>query len=155
MKQIGIILLLTFLCAVTSLAQQVPKHPNEKLVKSPKYKVGQNVYTTGGLRTLVLCIAINKHSFNSEKILALAQQLRLDFPNEERISVIIFDDFTSAKRFSAVEIHNPHYDKDLKALRGGYFFEKATNVEFIEYSVKRGHSKIKIEIASSKTLGIN
>jgi hypothetical protein len=119
----------------------------------PKYRVAQRSYTATDRinRTLLLYISIEQSALNSETMLKLAERIKNDFCQEQRIQAVFFDQYKIAKRF----VPHPEsgtYHTDMTRIKGGYFIDRQTGEEYVTFSaVGKGLSDERKIIISQKT----
>ena len=114
---------------------------------APRYKIGRQYRTVASQTvpsppTLVLQVSVNSSSFNRASMLALADRLRRDFPKEVRLDAILFSDYRTAKVFTARD------DAQLATIRGGYYLDRTTGEEQIDFvpDANRPNDVIKIDL---------
>jgi hypothetical protein len=85
--------------------------------------------------------------FNKENMLKFTENIKARFCNEERISVVIFDDEKTANESRVVADYLLDQRK-APELRGFYSLDRKTGSEGIQFSTKRGNptDEVKIDI---------
>ena len=119
----------------------------------PAYQIGRTERTSEGPPTLLVQISIEPQHINRNDLVALAGQLKKVFCKEQRVDVAIFDAYRYARNFSPIE-ENPYYWQGLESMRGGYYFDRTTGEEYVEFSTipnyfKNKKDRVRIEISKN------
>lgn len=109
------------------------------------YRVGKSLRTVQGPKTLVVYISVDPRYFNQEDMVLLASQLKERFAAEPRLSVWIFDSYSSARSFIP-HPHSPTYTRDYDSLRGFYDLDRDKSTEKIRFSSSSGRPRDEIKI---------
>ncbi len=117
-----------------------------KVKHSPRYRIGQK-YRTVSDQKLVIYISVNPQHFNQADMTLLAQRLNKDFCGEDDLYAVIFDNYASARRFIPHQ-HSPTYERDWASMRGGYYLNRTTSIEYISFSPdpNRPRDEMKIDL---------
>jgi len=120
----------------------------DNLHPAPKYQLADKEFTVESEPTLAINISIDPKHLNQEDMKALAQTLNKDFSKEKKLSVLIFNDYQSARSF-VPHPHSPTYKRDLAAICGGYFLNRNSGEEYIYYvpDPSKPKEQIRIEIS--------
>lgn len=101
--------------------------------KKIDYRIGKTIRTTAGPPMLIVYISVKPERFNRQDMLLLARQLNDAFSTEQRVSIWLFDRYSSARDF-VPHPHSPTYERDFKALRGHYDLDRVTGKETMQFS---------------------
>src|SRR5262245_51951055 len=120
-----------------------------KVKHAPRYQIEQK-YRTVSDQKLVIYISVNPQHFNRADMTLLAQRLNKDFCGEDDLYAVIFDSYASAQHFIPHE-HSPTYKRDWASMRGGYYLNRVTGMEYISFSLdlNRPRDEVKIEISNA------
>ena len=138
------LLVALLLCLVIVVSNSVLSNAQvEELHKScstisepaPKYSIEERDYHVSPPRVLLLRITVPTEAMEGESVVRLACKLGSDFPNEDWIEVLIFDDRKAARRLAPGFTDQPHNWTYLWHLRGHYKLHRAEKKELIEYVV--------------------
>lgn len=157
MKRNGV----AFLCLISLLAfcppgltmptEQQPKKCAIPKKLGGKYKLVSIGHSVEGPLTLGLRVVVKPENFSREYMLQFAQRVKLEYCNEQRITVVIFDDYLAAKSARIVVDYLVGRDA-APELRGFYSLDRTTGEEGIQFSTVRGKPADEIVIdLSSKT----
>jgi hypothetical protein len=101
--------------------------------RPPRFKIARRYRTVRSRAisvppTLVLQVSVDPKSFDRERMLALADELKKRFPKEERVSAIFFSDYRAARSFTG------RNDKQLVAVRGEYYLDRRRGEEQVTFT---------------------
>lgn len=125
--------------------QKAIDHQQQNGNKSaPKYRVAYRHRTKAQPPILEVHISIDPKHFNRNEMVALARQLNKDFLRAPRVTVVICDEYETAK-YSGV-VHDLLMGSPALALRGFYEINRVSGKEGISFSTERGKRLNEIEI---------
>ena len=111
-----------------------PQENNSRNVqRKPSYRIGQEEYAGANEKLLLLFISINAKHLNSNDMISLANQLKLNYASEEQIQVSFFTNHKSAKTFS-LNSGSPNYSRNMEALAASYYLNRRTGEEYVSFS---------------------
>jgi hypothetical protein len=153
MKTIKQILCILFAIALlfngAIIAQNADKEKKHLLCKAsdkslPKYRIGQWVQT---LRTdiTVIRISIAPKYFNEREIRRLAERLKQEFCNEQKLHIALFDNYKAAKNGLRVYAYLTKQGIT-EELRGFYDLDRELGTETIFFNSKRNNPLDEIKI---------
>ena len=113
-------------------SQQIVKPPH-KNKNAPTYRIGYKARFKD--EKLLVQISVAPKYFNRQHMLALAQRLNKDFRSEQKLIVIVCDEYKAAKSPSLMDtlLIPPRS----LALRGVYELERVSGKESIRFSTER------------------
>lgn len=115
---------------------------------APKYRIAYRDRTKANPSILEVHISIAPKHFNRDDMIALAGRLNKDFSREQRVTVVICDEYETAKDPAIV------YDLLRRspplALRGFYEIDRVGGKEGISFSTNRGNPLDEVDIDLSK-----
>lgn len=139
-------------CVIVLIFASITEAQNTKLgtctVSSSvniKYKLGVWVRPVSETKTLFLQISIKPENFNKEFLIKLAERIKNEYCNEQKLSVVIFDNHKFAKDFSAFDEMFDSNNRNVK-VREIYDLDRITNKESIIFSSEIGKPINEIEI---------
>jgi hypothetical protein len=112
--------------------------------KAPKYRVGFQRRTKGKPSILLVQISVAPEHFNFAAIKLLAQQLKKDFQHEQHLTVLISDDYDTAR--SSDLLVDIMRREPPPGYRGVYELDSTAGREGINFSTKRGNPINEVDI---------
>ena len=100
---------------------------------APHYWVERHEYTSTKPAVLVLQISVPTEAFGGAAIVRLACKLSSDFPKENNIQALIFDDRKAARNLATGLTDQSHYGTYLWHLRGRYELDRERKLHFVEF----------------------
>lgn len=108
-----------------------------------KYKLISEVYTYGEAKHLLIEVAIKPKNFNRKYMIEFVKRIRAIYCNENSIYLSIFDN----KKDQLGAVHDLFMSNGkVDRRRGSYSFEKKTNEEILEFSLKKGNPRNEVKI---------
>src|SRR5437773_727864 len=102
----------------------------------PRYSIERREHYAGKRPTLLLRISMPTEAFNGTGVARLACKLSIDFPKEDAIEALIFDDKKAARSLSPFwTADQPHYGTYLWHLKGHYILDREKKQEFVEFLI--------------------
>lgn len=127
--------------AVSSYAQVEARHEKcadlPKAARPPDYSIQHRTYSPKEPRILGLHISVHPEvAWGDETaMVGLACRLASDFPNEQTIDALIFDDKKAARNLLLYYEEQPHHVAYLWHLRGRYKLDREKRQQFIDLVV--------------------
>jgi hypothetical protein len=121
------------------LAQEPKRCPVKEESGHVKYRMGLTERGGGDL-PLIIQISVDPRNINGTDLVILAKQLNEVFCKEQKINVVIFDSYRYAANFSPSS-ENPYYVKGLESMRGGYYLDRKTGEEFVQFTTVPNYFK--------------
>ncbi|HVE56283.1 MAG TPA: hypothetical protein VNB22_05600 [Pyrinomonadaceae bacterium] len=151
MKKVPIYLYIVLILSIATFGQTSSETVECKIDSNKKFKY--NIVTKS--RTLgeqpifgMYVVIKDNKKYNKEDMLKFTENIKMRFCNEERISVVIFDD-KKAIYSKVVTDYLLGYNK-APELRGFYSLDRKTNKEGIQFSLQRGNPTDEVKIDISK-----
>jgi hypothetical protein len=135
--RVVIISALVLVVTAGASGQKPVKCPSKSKTKT-MYRMGISDRTAKGPPTLIMQISVQPKKFNREDITTLAQQLKEDFCQEQRIHISLFDDAKEAKSTALIYGYLSQ-GGETGALRGFYDLDRTTGKEVITFATKRNN----------------
>lgn len=114
-----------------------------------KYRIGLSERGGGNL-PVIIQISVEPRNINATDLVTLAEHLNKVFCKEQKFDVVIFDSYRYAANFSPSG-ENPYYLQGLESMRGGYYHDRSTGEEFVQFTTvpnyfKNYQNRIRIDI---------
>ncbi len=100
---------------------------------APSYRIENRFGGSVKPPTLVLQIGVSPQSVSGTGMTRLGCKLNADFPNEERIKVLIFDNRKAAASLAAGFTDQKHYGTYLWHVRARYELDRDKDIQFVEF----------------------
>jgi hypothetical protein len=119
---------LTKNCATLSAVGHYPDYG-----PTPKYSIQRRQYDTNRPPILHLQLSASPDAIDGSRVIRLACKLDLDFPKENAIDALIFDDERAARNLTVGFTDQDNYVSYLWHLRAHYVLNRQNKEHFIEY----------------------
>jgi hypothetical protein len=117
-----------------------------QLGRAPHYSIERREYAGAKPTTLILQISVPTEAFNWAEMIQLACKLISDFPKENAVHALLFDDRKAARSLALYHTDQSHQGTYLWHLRARFELDREKNEQFIEFlnpEVKDGLLSVK------------
>jgi len=138
--------ILIFGCITIQAQQRLQSDCSSAVPNRIAYKVGFLSHAVEDPNSLIVQISLKSRDFSRTSLLVLVRQLRKDYCNYEKLSVVFFDNPKLAKDPARAMVALVESNQRIVLVRGFYNLDRRSGSEGLEFSTKRGNSTKEVTV---------